>query len=107
MSIQIEPSENQKGTEFARLFEESTRQAKVKEGEIIKGRIVRIGRDQEVACFRGNQLDGVLAQTTGDVEHVLSCRQVHVTRDRDSGIASIHDRERHGRVAVLVFLEDG
>lgn len=43
--VHIEPTEEQKGSEFARLFEESTRQVKLKEGEILKGRIVRITRD--------------------------------------------------------------
>lgn len=44
-AIQIEPTTNQQNSEFARLFEESTKRAKLKEGEIVKGRIVRIGRD--------------------------------------------------------------
>jgi len=44
-AIQIEPSLTQKGSEFAKLFEESAKQAKLKEGEIVKGRVVRIGRD--------------------------------------------------------------
>ncbi|MFH0800711.1 MAG: 30S ribosomal protein S1 [Pseudomonadota bacterium] len=43
--LQIDPSVKQKGSEFARLFEESTKQAKLKEGEIVKGKVVRIGRD--------------------------------------------------------------
>lgn len=46
--VHFDPSEHQKTSEFARLFEESTKQAKVKEGEIIRGTIVRIGRDQVV-----------------------------------------------------------
>lgn len=46
--IQIEPTVQQKSTEFARLFEESTKRAKLKEGEIVKGKIVRIGRDNVV-----------------------------------------------------------
>ena len=46
--VQIQPSEKQQGSEFARLFEESTKQAKLKEGEIVKGRVVRIGRDNVV-----------------------------------------------------------
>lgn len=47
-AIQIEPNVQQKSSEFARLFEESTKQAKVKEGEIIKGRVVRLARDHVV-----------------------------------------------------------
>ena len=47
-AIQIEPREEQKNSIFAKLFEESTKQAKLKEGEIVKGRVVRIGRDNVV-----------------------------------------------------------
>ncbi|MFA4874330.1 MAG: 30S ribosomal protein S1 [bacterium] len=43
--VQIEPSSEQKGSEFARLFEESTKVTTVKEGQIVKGRVVRISRD--------------------------------------------------------------
>lgn len=48
MAIQIEPNVQQKASDFARLFEETTKQGKVKEGEIIKGRVVRIGRDHVI-----------------------------------------------------------
>jgi len=46
--VQIQPSQSQQQSEFARLFEESAKQAKLKEGEIVKGRVVRIGRDQVI-----------------------------------------------------------
>jgi len=46
--VQIEPTEEQKKSEFARLFEESTKQVKLKEGEIVKGKIVRITKDYVV-----------------------------------------------------------
>jgi len=44
-AVRIEPSQEQLNTEFARLFEESSKQISLKEGEIIKGKIVRITRD--------------------------------------------------------------
>ncbi len=46
--VQIEPTEKQKVSEFARLFEESTKKIKLKEGEIVAGRVVRITRDHVV-----------------------------------------------------------
>ena len=45
MGVIIEPTETQKGSEFAKLFEESSKAAKLKEGEIVKGRIIHVGRD--------------------------------------------------------------
>lgn len=44
-AVQIEPTERQRNSEFAKLFEESAKQAKLKEGEIVKGRVVRILKD--------------------------------------------------------------
>ncbi len=46
--VHIVPSENQKNTEFARLFEEGAKKVTLKEGEIIKGHVVRIARDHVV-----------------------------------------------------------
>jgi small subunit ribosomal protein S1 len=43
--VHIEPSTQQKVSEFAKLFEESRKQVTVKEGQIVKGRVVRISRD--------------------------------------------------------------
>jgi len=43
--VHIQPNETQKNTEFARLFEESAKKITLKEGEIIKGKIVRSSRD--------------------------------------------------------------
>lgn len=43
--VHIIPNEEQKNTEFARLFEESSKNLVLKEGEIIKGRVVRTNRD--------------------------------------------------------------
>ena len=45
MAVHIEPTEEQKQSEFAKLFEEVSKTARLKEGEIVKGRIVHIGRD--------------------------------------------------------------
>lgn len=45
MAVHIEPTEKQKDSEFAKLFEEVSRTTRLKEGEIIKGTIVHIGRD--------------------------------------------------------------
>lgn len=46
--VHIEPKPEQTNSEFARLFEESAKKATLKEGEIVKGRVVRIGRDNVV-----------------------------------------------------------
>lgn len=46
--VQIEPSEKQKNTEFARLFEESSKNVSLKEGEVIKGKIIRLTKDYVV-----------------------------------------------------------
>jgi small subunit ribosomal protein S1 len=43
--VHIEPTDEQKSTEFARLFEESSKNVSLKEGEVVKGRIIRINRD--------------------------------------------------------------
>ncbi|MBI4211585.1 MAG: 30S ribosomal protein S1 [Deltaproteobacteria bacterium] len=43
--VVIQPTENQQKTQFAKLFEESMKQVSLKEGEIVKGKIVRIVRD--------------------------------------------------------------
>ena len=43
--VHIAPNESQKGTEFARLFEEGAKKLVLKEGEIVKGKVVRINRD--------------------------------------------------------------
>lgn len=43
--VHIEPKEEQKNTEFARLFEESTKNVSLKEGEIVKGKIIRLTKD--------------------------------------------------------------
>lgn len=43
--VHIEPNQAQKGSEFARLFDESVKNITLKEGQIVKGRIVRISRD--------------------------------------------------------------
>ncbi|MBT3181412.1 MAG: 30S ribosomal protein S1 [Deltaproteobacteria bacterium] len=47
-AVRIEPTERQMNTEFAKLFEESAKQVKLKEGEIITGKVVRITRDYVV-----------------------------------------------------------
>ena len=47
-AVQIEPTEKQKSSEFARLFDESVKETSLKEGEIVKGRVVRITRDYVV-----------------------------------------------------------
>jgi small subunit ribosomal protein S1 len=44
-AVHIEPTAAQKVSEFAKLFDESTKKITLKEGEIIKGRVVRITRD--------------------------------------------------------------
>jgi len=44
-AVHIEPTEKQKNSEFARLFDESVRETTLKEGEIVKGRVVRTTRD--------------------------------------------------------------
>lgn len=46
--VQIEPTSSQQGSEFARLFDDSLKKAKLKEGEIVKGKIVRVARDHVV-----------------------------------------------------------
>lgn len=43
--VHIQPNEAQKNTEFARLFEESSKKVTLKEGEIVKGKVVRLARD--------------------------------------------------------------
>jgi small subunit ribosomal protein S1 len=43
--VHIEPKEEQKNTEFARLFEESSKNVSLKEGEIVKGKIIRLTKD--------------------------------------------------------------
>ena len=43
--VQIEPTEEQKSTEFAQLFEESVKKLSLKEGDIVKGRIIKLTRD--------------------------------------------------------------
>ncbi len=43
--VHIEPTEEQKNTEFAKLFEESSKKVSLKEGEVVKGKVVRIDRD--------------------------------------------------------------
>lgn len=43
--VHIEPTEEQKKSEFAHLFEESVKGISLKEGEIIKGKVIRIDRD--------------------------------------------------------------
>ena len=43
--VHIQPNEAQKNTEFAKLFEESSKKMVLKEGEIIKGKVVRTNRD--------------------------------------------------------------
>lgn len=48
MSVHIEPTQKQKVSDFAKLFEESTNRQALKEGEIVKGKVVSIGRDQVV-----------------------------------------------------------
>jgi len=45
MPVRIEPTETQKDSEFGKLFEESSKAAKLKEGEIVKGKIIHVGRD--------------------------------------------------------------
>lgn len=45
MSVHIEPTEKQMQSEFAKLFEEKSKVVTLKEGEIVKGRVVRIDRD--------------------------------------------------------------
>jgi len=46
--VHIIPTSEQKQTEFARLFEESSKKLVLKEGEIVKGKVVRINRDYVV-----------------------------------------------------------
>jgi small subunit ribosomal protein S1 len=46
--VHIEPTEIQKGGEFARLFESTAKAAAVKEGQIVKGRVVRFSRDHVI-----------------------------------------------------------
>jgi len=43
--VHIEPTAAQKNSEFARLFDESTKKVTLKEGSIIKGRVVGVTRD--------------------------------------------------------------
>lgn len=43
--VHIEPTEEQKKTEFAQLFEENSKNVSLKEGEIVKGKILRVDRD--------------------------------------------------------------
>ncbi len=45
MSVQISPTAAQQTTEFAHLFDEASKTSSLKEGTIIKGRVVHIGRD--------------------------------------------------------------
>jgi small subunit ribosomal protein S1 len=45
MPVHIEPTEKQMESEFSKLYEETSKTKTLKEGEIIKGKIVRIGRD--------------------------------------------------------------
>jgi small subunit ribosomal protein S1 len=47
-AVHIEPTVAQKNSEFARLFDESVKQISLKEGTIVKGRVVRISRDYVV-----------------------------------------------------------
>jgi len=44
-AVHIEPTDKQKNSEFARLFDESVKQVTLKEGEIVKGKVVRITKD--------------------------------------------------------------
>ncbi len=46
--VTIEPSSRQKEGEFGRLFEEQAKEITLKEGTIVKGRVVRISRDYVV-----------------------------------------------------------
>jgi len=46
--VHIEPTSRQKDSEFARLFEERSKAAPLKEGEIVKGKVVGITRDYVV-----------------------------------------------------------
>ncbi|OGQ22588.1 MAG: 30S ribosomal protein S1 [Deltaproteobacteria bacterium RIFCSPLOWO2_02_FULL_44_10] len=43
--VRIQPTEQQQNSEFAQLFEESMKQVSLKEGEIVKGKIVGTTRD--------------------------------------------------------------
>ncbi|HPW45094.1 MAG TPA: 30S ribosomal protein S1 [bacterium] len=47
-AVRIEPTEKQRNTEFARLFEERAKTLNLKEGEIVKGKVVRITRDNVI-----------------------------------------------------------
>jgi len=47
-AVAIEPNEQQKSSEFAKLFEESTKTTELKEGEVVKGKVVAITRDSVV-----------------------------------------------------------
>ncbi|MFH1830986.1 MAG: 30S ribosomal protein S1 [Pseudomonadota bacterium] len=44
-AVHIEPTQKQKNSEFARLFDESTKKITLKEGQIVKGKVVRITKD--------------------------------------------------------------
>jgi small subunit ribosomal protein S1 len=46
--IQIEPNTQQQNGEFAKLFEERSKVASLKEGQIVNGKVVRISRDYVV-----------------------------------------------------------
>jgi len=46
--VQIEPTTEQIGGEFAKLFEERSKVVSLKEGEIVQGKVVRISRDYVV-----------------------------------------------------------
>ncbi|HQH81270.1 MAG TPA: S1 RNA-binding domain-containing protein, partial [bacterium] len=47
-AVRIEPTEKQRNTEFAKLFEERAKTLNLKEGEIVKGKVVRITRDNVI-----------------------------------------------------------
>ncbi|MFA4971999.1 MAG: 30S ribosomal protein S1 [bacterium] len=47
-AVHIQPTEVQKNSEFARLFDESVKKVTLKQGEIIKGKIVGLTRDNVI-----------------------------------------------------------
>ncbi|MFH1874952.1 MAG: 30S ribosomal protein S1 [Pseudomonadota bacterium] len=109
--VHIEPNEEQKTTEFAKLFEESSKKVCLKEGEVVKGKVVRIDRDyvivdigfksegripiEEFKSYRGE----IKAKQGDEIEVFLE------TIENDNGLM-ILSKERADSIKMWDRLED-
>src|SRR5678816_1158351 len=89
--VSMASHDNKEGENFAALFEESLKHEDVKEGDIVKGRVIHVGKDHVVVdigyksegtipLYEFTQADGSVSVKEGDeIDVFLELSLIHIS----------------------------